>query len=263
MGAAVALVLTAFVTTPAQAGVGVSEWCSQGWLGGTDGHYRELSNNNTTGYLAVNWGTPDTTDWSINVCYSDRALGSPSFAWGGMVHLGFTTPAPNTYHIYTHCYGEPGMAGTFNCQHNSYTTITTHTTPGVGMSIATLLDIAGSTLGIGTTGADSGSPSLTNPTTTPTAQLGGTCATVAGITPPTGTSCSTDAVDAQVATTDAPNVRTGGTTSTCLVLVGSTCHLYAPRAFVEAFDDGANDTYAKLLGLGPSDPGRVCIGFGC
>jgi hypothetical protein len=261
-GAVLLLVITGLFTgpQPASAGSGVSEWCSQGWLGGTDGHYQEVSNNNLTGYLALNWGTPNTTpDFSVNVCYSDRALGTPSFAYGGMVHLGIYKPAPDTYHVYAHCYGEPSITATFNCQENGYVTVTTHTTPGVGFSVASRLDIAGSTILIGTTGADTGAINTTTGAN-PDATYGGLCIVAAGVIVP-GT-CAGGAADADVATGDLPTAFSGGTTGTCLLFSGG-CLLYQPRGGVVLFDDAANNTQVTLFGVPVNDPGRKCVGFGC
>lgn len=260
-GAAVTLAVLGLVS-PARAGVGYSEWCTQPWLPGTDGSYTELVNDPTLGYAGARYGTSNPDDFAVNVCYSDRQLGTPSAATGGMVHLRYYKSGPNTYNVYTHCYGESGWLAMANCKHDVTTTITTHTAPGVGGSAAGAVYANGSTLFVAPTGAATGS-ATPDFDSTPGVTYGGTCATVLGTTPP-GATCTTAAVDADVATSDVTGLFLG-TTSTCLVDVLGFCWLYMPTAGVVLFGDPSTSTTVSVLGSTPIpvDPGRQCVGYPC
>ena len=267
-GAAVALVVTGLVAgSPAQAGVGPSQDCRNGGIPGAS-NYREILD--TGAHVSVLHGSPNADDFSVNLCFSDRPWGTGSLLVGGIVHMRVSKAGPETYDVYLDCAGDTTLIGTPTfCDGTVSSTLTLHKTPtGAGpvptggrTQLYVYVD-AGGTLVL-TNGANTGETTATttgNPTVTST----DTCVTVAGTTPPTGTSCTSRAFDAFVAAGDGPNTTTGGSTATCLVSVGTNCMQYAPRAYVEAFDDTGNDTLIDIIGVPVlDDRGRVCAGSGC
>lgn len=116
--------------SPANAGTSYSTWCTDDWRQpGTDGSYFEL--NNAAGFVSVKYGT-NPNDFSVNICYSDRRLGTPSHTVGGFIHLRFVRTTSDSYDVYTHCYYDPGVVVTTTCntETRTYVTPAISTTPG-------------------------------------------------------------------------------------------------------------------------------------
>ena len=257
-GAAISLVVTGLIGgSPAEAGVGPSQACKAGPMPGAP-IYAELLN--TGAYVGVRYGLPNPTDFSLNVCFSDRPYGTASVLTGGIVHLRFFKVGPNTYDVYLDCAGDDTLLGTpNNCDGTVSTATTVHfISPTSGASTQLYVYLNGSTLVVGPTGADSGAVNATtgaNPDVTYT----GVCASAAGVVVP-GT-CTGGGVDARVASGDLPRTPPS---AGCLVSIAGTCHVPMPAAQVEAFADSSNPTEVYVAGVRVvPDPGRVCVGFGC
>jgi hypothetical protein len=256
-GAAVLLVITGLVAGPGVPGAKASKlYCRDGWPPGLG----TLEVVNTGVYLAVETYA-GTNDFLVGACYSDTPVTSPAFLVGGFVGVRVYQSGPDTWNIRPECAGDtsPTTLITVNCTAMTSVTTTVTTAPTVSVTGSGWTYLNGSTLTLGATGVNGGALTPTAGAN-PSLVYNGTCATVHGVTL---VPCSTDALDTSVAPGDAPDVLTGGTTSTCLLTVGSTCYLYAPQAAIQAFDDSSNATNVKVLGAGFSDPGRICLGFGC
>lgn len=253
-GAALALAVTGLVAgAPKALGVTYSVVCTN--------NYPADSTEMTLVNTVVHIGTQRHTSggrYSFTVCYSDTPSSSPSTLMGGYVTVTAHQVTPNQWNVAVECRGDsPTMLATVNCD-AVVTTVTTTTTstspPNAGASVSGWTLVNGSTLTLGTTGANTGTL-VTRTTGNPEVTYGGTCGSVAGITP---VGCST-LVDADVATGDVTPGTVTGSTSTCLVTTGPTCHIYLPKAGVAFFRDAANPTQVTVLGTPVSDPGYTCI----